>query len=207
MFLLGLWNHGNAYASTPHNIGKEVVDYIINCLRTSHNDCVASSYIRKYTINKHAFDVSLVIESFRFYNGFELDLIIIYDYINNTGENLSLIDEKIRAEIFKRSIVAIYDDVSLDTGDIKIRFSKGTNKHKGAEGLDAVLSKNYWKIRFGVTKDKNMSVRDFVVTPTDLSALKTYIVSFSMFLIETIIEYGGSQSTQEILEHIAKIYS
>ncbi len=134
MFIIvGLGNPTKEYEGTRHNIGFTVIDEI------------ASKYNIAVETRKHmAFLGKGMIE------GQKVILAKPQTYMNLSGESVrSLVDfYKIDEE---QELIVIYDDISLDVGDIQIRAKGSAGGHNGIKNIISHLgSQVFLRIKVGV---------------------------------------------------------
>lgn len=132
MFLLvGLGNADKKYLDTRHNIGFKLLDSVIN----------------KYNL-------SFVKEKFKgsFYNG-NICNIKILAIKPNTMMNLSGLSVLEILNYFKintKNIIVMHDDLDLNVGKMKIKFSGGTGGHNGIKSIDSLIGNDYFRIKIGI---------------------------------------------------------
>ena len=148
MFIIvGLGNPTKEYEGTRHNIGFTVIDEI------------ASKYNIAVETRKHmAFVGKGMIE------GQKVILAKPQTYMNLSGESVrSLVDfYKIDEE---QDLIVIYDDISLDVGDIRIRAKGSAGGHNGIKNIISHLgSQVFLRIKVGVgEKPKGYDLADYVL--------------------------------------------
>ncbi|AOP70165.1 Peptidyl-tRNA hydrolase [bacterium AB1] len=118
MFFIGLCNNEAKYDNTPHNIGKIFLIYLKQFCdeKLIHEETTID---QKYTLYIYS------------YSNLKIKILLLNGYINHSGVNLYTIKDKIKLENFNEEILAIYDDITLDTGIFKLFINKGTNQHNG----------------------------------------------------------------------------
>ena len=148
MFIIvGLGNPTAEYAGTRHNVGFDVIDQI------------ADKYNISVTERKHrAFCGSGVIA------GKKVILVKPQTYMNLSGESVrGFVDfYKLDAE---SEILVVYDDVSLDVGQLRIRKKGSAGGHNGIKNLIQHLGTNvFLRIKVGVgEKPKEYDLADYVL--------------------------------------------
>ena len=148
MFLIvGLGNPSKEYDNTRHNIGFDVIDVISNIykipvIERKHKAFIGKGYIegQKVILAKPQTFMNLSGESVR----------EIIDYYK--------IDEK-------EELVVIYDDISLDVGQLRIRKKGSAGGHNGIKNIILHLGHDeYKRIKMGVgEKPKNYDLADYVL--------------------------------------------
>jgi len=158
---VGLGNPGPAYANNRHNIGFRVIDKMVSMTSASN-------------ISKKAFEGEL-------YRSKDYLFLKPLTFMNLSGKSVSAV-----ARFFKISvedIVVIHDDIDLPFGEIRIKRGGGNGGHNGLKSIDAMIGKDYIRIRMGVGKPERKSqVADYVLS--DFS-------SFEESKTECLIEYAS----------------
>lgn len=145
--IVGLGNPTSEYEGTRHNVGFDVIDTI------------ADKYNISMDIRKHrAFCGKGIIA------GQKVILAKPQTYMNLSGESVrSLIDYfKIDEE---QELLVIYDDISLDVGQLRIRKKGSAGGHNGIKNIIAHLGHNVFpRIKVGVgEKPKHYDLADYVL--------------------------------------------
>ena len=148
MFIIaGLGNPDRQYEGTRHNAGFEVIDRI------------ADKYNIEVNMKKHRALIGKGI-----LEGQKVILAKPQTYMNLSGESiLSLTDYyKIDPE---RELLVIYDDVSLDVGQLRIRAKGSAGGHNGIKNIIAHLGTQVFpRIKVGVgEKPKGYDLADYVL--------------------------------------------
>jgi len=148
MFIIvGLGNPTKEYCGTRHNVGFDVID------------AIADKYNISVTERKHrAFCGSGVIA------GRKVILVKPQTYMNLSGESVrGFVDfYKLDAET---EVLVIYDDVSLDVGQLRIRKKGSAGGHNGIKNIIQHLGTNvFMRIKVGVgEKPKEYDLADYVL--------------------------------------------
>lgn len=148
MFIIaGLGNPGKQYENTRHNTGFSVIDVIaeefdIAVLEKKHKAVIGKGYIdgQKVILAKPQTFMNLSGESIR-----EL---IDYYKVDETSE-----------------LIVIYDDVSMDVGQLRIRKKGSAGGHNGIKNIIAHLGHDtFLRIKVGVgEKPKGYDLADYVL--------------------------------------------
>jgi PTH1 family peptidyl-tRNA hydrolase len=134
--IVGLGNIGDEYAHTRHNIGFEVLDYLVK-----ENDL-------KFKSDRLA-DVSELK-----YKGKQLILIKPTTYMNLSGKALNywMQNEKIAIE----NVLVIVDELALPFGKIRLGPKGSDGGHNGLKNIQEILGHtNYPRLRFGISSEFN----------------------------------------------------
>lgn len=159
--IVGLGNPGIEYKNTRHNIGFECIDF----------------YAKKHNINIdiNKFDGK--------YNVFKLNnenviLLKPQKYMNLSGEVV-----KKYADYFKipvENILVINDDLDLKIGKIRLRSTGSSAGHNGLKNIELNLNtSNYKRLKIGISNDKDIDTKDYVLGKIDYCNLKIYDSVFS----------------------------
>ncbi|MDR3264205.1 MAG: aminoacyl-tRNA hydrolase [Clostridiales bacterium] len=171
LIIVGLGNPGAEYARTFHNAGFLTADALAAKLDVNIKDKECRSLTGKF-----------------FYNGEKVVLAKPQTFMNLSGDALRELMGKYGAE--ESQIVAVYDDVDIPLGTIRIRKDGSAGTHNGMR--DIILKAGYVpRIRIGIKKESAVPLRDFVlsrVSDADIKilsestdraadALKDYIIN------------------------------
>jgi len=138
----GLGNPGSQYEETRHNIGFKVIDSL-----------VASFDARD--ISKNAF-----------YGELRRSASILFlkpnTYMNLSGKSLLPVKQFFKIDL--ENIVVIHDDIDLPFGAVRFKRGGGHGGHNGLKSIDAMVGKEYLRVRIGVGKPERKSqVADYVL--------------------------------------------
>ena len=145
--IVGLGNPTKEYNNTRHNIGFDVIDkladmYSISVLEKKHKALVGKGII----------------------NGQKVILAKPQTYMNLSGESVrELVDYyKIDEET---ELIIIYDDISLDVGQLRIRKKGSAGGHNGIKSIIQHLGGDVFpRIKMGVgEKPKGYDLADYVL--------------------------------------------
>lgn len=145
--IAGLGNPGKEYQNTRHNTGFSVIDVIaekhgINVIEKKHKAVIGKGYIE----------------------GQKVILAKPQTFMNLSGESLrELIDYyKIDEE---NELIVIYDDISMDVGQLRIRKKGSAGGHNGIKNIIAHLGHDvFLRIKIGVgEKPKGYDLADYVL--------------------------------------------
>ena len=145
--IVGLGNPTKEYKNTRHNVGFDVIDaiaekYDISVLEKKHKALIGKGYI----------------------DGQKVILVKPLTYMNLSGESVrELVDYyKIDEE---EELIVIYDDISLDVGQLRIRKKGSAGGHNGIKNIIAHLGHDtFMRIKMGVgEKPKGYDLADYVL--------------------------------------------
>ena len=148
MFIIaGLGNPDRQYEGTRHNVGFDVIDRIAEKYNIAVDTKKHRAYIGKGIIR-----------------GQKVILAKPQTYMNLSGESIrSLVDYyKIDEE---NELLVIYDDISLDVGQLRIRAKGSAGGHNGLKNIIAHLGTQVFpRIKVGVgEKPKGYDLADYVL--------------------------------------------
>lgn len=147
--IAGLGNPGKQYAQTRHNVGFDTIDIL------------ADKYNISVDTKKHkALCGKGMIE------GQKVVLAKPQTFMNLSGESVrELVDfYKIDPE---EELIVIYDDISLEPGQLRIRPKGSAGGHNGIKNIIANLGTDHFmRVKVGVgEKPKNWDLADYVLSP------------------------------------------
>jgi len=136
--IVGLGNPDNHLLNTRHNVGFWFVDQLSSSL---DKDFV---FIKKFDSEMSEIDT-------------DTNKIIIMKpltYINDSGNPLlKYIKNK---NINPDNILIAYDDLDLQVGQIRIKFSGGSGGHNGLNSIiEKIGSRDFWRLRVGIGKPQD----------------------------------------------------
>ncbi len=148
MFIIvGLGNPTAEYEGTRHNVGFAVID------------AIADKYNISVTERKHrAFCGKGIVE------GQKVLLVKPQTYMNLSGESVRSALDFYKADS-ESELLVIYDDVSLDTGQLRIRKKGSAGGHNGIKNIIQHLGNDvFLRIKVGVgEKTKEYDLADYVL--------------------------------------------
>lgn len=160
--IIGLGNPDQKYAATRHNIGFDAItrisdDYDIPLDFKKHKALCGKGYI----------------------GGEKVVLAMPQTFMNLSGESVrELVDFY---KVSNEEIIVIYDDISLDVGQLRLRSKGSAGGHNGIKNIISHLgTEEFPRIKVGVgDKPKDWDLADYVLSrfpkeeePTICEALK-----------------------------------
>lgn len=152
MFLIvGLGNPDKRYEKTRHNVGFDAVDVL------------AEKYGIRFTDKKHKALCGTGVIS-----GTKVLLAKPQTYMNLSGESVAEILQYYKLDPESEMLV-IFDDISLDPGNIRIRKKGSAGGHNGIKNIIACTgTQNFMRIKIGVgQKPQGWDLADFVLSRFD----------------------------------------
>ena len=178
--IFGLGNPGDQYASTRHNIGHMVIDYLgSNSKFSSHKSRCEIADIRVA--------------------GVAVTLAKSKLYMNESGGPL-----KALADFYKVSgsnIIVVHDELDIAFNTIRIKLAGGDNGHNGLKDLTKHFSgPDYLRVRMGIGRPAGpQDPADFVLKPFSSAEKKELddFIARGAAAVERLIEKGLEQTQQE----------
>ena len=157
--IVGLGNPTKEYDNTRHNIGFAAIDmladkYGINVTEVKHKALLGKGVI----------------------NGNKVILVKPMTYMNLSGEAVRAVIDYYKVDE-EEELLVIYDDISLDVGQLRVRKKGSAGGHNGIKNIIAHLGHDTFKrIKIGVgEKPKGYDLADYVLghfSKEDLTVLK-----------------------------------
>ncbi|EKU46158.1 aminoacyl-tRNA hydrolase [Staphylococcus massiliensis] len=171
--IVGLGNIGKKYDLTRHNIGFEVIDWLLE----RHNFNLDKQKFRgAYTIERMGDEKVMLIEPMTL--------------MNLSGEAVGPLMDYYGVEV--EDLLVLYDDMDLEQGQIRLRQKGSAGGHNGMKSLIQHLGTNEFKrVRIGIGRPTNgMSVPDYVLQKFSSDEMKTMdkVIEHSARAVETFIE-------------------
>lgn len=142
-----LGNPGREYERTRHNIGFMLADF-------SAGLAPAPARWRAWYDLGRYFETEL--------GGQKVFLLKPDTYMNNSGLAVQSLADYYKAPL--SGVLAVYDDMDLPFGGIKIRRGGSAGGHKGmASIITALGSTQVPRLKIGIGRDERMDARDFVL--------------------------------------------
>ena len=144
--IAGLGNPTREYEKTRHNVGFDTIDVLADKLNTSVDE-------KKF---KGLYGRGIIA-------GEKVILLKPQTFMNLSGESV-----REAADVYKvdpEHIIVIYDDISLDVGQLRIRKKGSAGGHNGIKNIIAHLgTQEFPRIKVGVgDKPKGMDLADYVL--------------------------------------------
>ena len=157
--IVGLGNPTKEYDNTRHNIGFAAIDmladkYGINVSEVKHKALLGKGVI----------------------NGNKVILVKPMTYMNLSGEAVRAVIDYYKVDE-EEELMVIYDDISLDVGQLRVRKKGSAGGHNGIKNIIAHLGHDtFQRIKIGVgEKPKGYDLADYVLghfSKEDLATLK-----------------------------------
>ncbi len=145
--IVGLGNPTKEYKNTRHNIGFDVIDaiaekYDISVLEKKHKALIGKGNIE----------------------GEKVILAKPLTYMNLSGESVRELTDYYKIDE-KEELIVIFDDISLDVGQLRIRKKGSAGGHNGIKSIISHLGHDsFMRIKMGVgDKPKGYDLADYVL--------------------------------------------
>lgn len=139
---IGLGNPGSQYEETRHNIGFKIIDSLVYSFEARN-------------ITKNSFQGEL-------YRSSTTLFLKPTTFMNLSGKSARAVKHFFKVEL--ENIIVIHDDIDLPFGAVRFKRGGGHGGHNGLKSLDALIGKEYLRVRVGVGKPEHKSqVADYVL--------------------------------------------
>lgn len=147
VIIAGLGNPTREYENTRHNVGFMAIDALAEQYNIGLTECKFKSLVGKGMIN-----------------GNKVILVKPLTYMNLSGEAIKAVIEYYKVDA-ESELIVIYDDVSLDVGQLRIRKKGSAGGHNGIKNIIANLGHDaFLRIKIGVgEKPKGYDLADYVL--------------------------------------------
>lgn len=146
MVMVGLGNPGKKYEKNRHNIGFKFLDQFAKVQKTSFVNSKFNAQLAECEIkNKRCL------------------LVKPLTYMNASGVAVSQILNYYKIPIGK--LLVVYDDISFDVGNYKLKKKGSSGGHKGINSIIEQLETEIFnRIKIGVGKNNNVDLKNWVVS-------------------------------------------
>jgi peptidyl-tRNA hydrolase, PTH1 family len=147
--VLGLGNPGPRYARTRHNVGWRVVERLVG--RWDARPAGGDDTWRAWRAER---------------SGRGVDLMVPLTFMNASGDALAAWRE--RHELDPADLLVVVDDVYLPVGSLRLRVAGSSGGHRGLESLEAVVGREFARLRIGVgAVEDTAALREHVLDEFD----------------------------------------
>ncbi len=145
--IVGLGNPTKEYEGTRHNVGFDVIDTLASEYNITVEGREKRAYVGKGIIA-----------------GQKVLLVKPQTYMNLSGESVRGLTDYYKVDE-EAELIIIYDDVSLDVGQLRIRKKGSAGGHNGIKSIISHLGHNvFLRIKVGVgEKPKHYDLADYVL--------------------------------------------
>ena len=143
--IVGLGNPGREYVKTRHNIGFMCIDKIANYFNVDFN---MNKFNGMYTQFNYKGEKVILLKPLKYMN---LSGEVVRDYVNYFKIDIN-------------DILIICDDLDTSVGTYRLRYKGSSGGHNGLKNIELHLnSKDYKRIKIGISNNKNMDTKDYVL--------------------------------------------
>lgn len=145
--IVGLGNPDKEYDNTRHNIGFAAIDYLADKYDIRVNEAKHKAMLGKGIIN-----------------GQKVVLVKPLTYMNLSGEAVRAVCDYYKIDE-ESELIVIYDDISLDVGQLRIRKKGSAGGHNGIKNIILHMGHDtFQRIKIGVgEKPKGYDLADYVL--------------------------------------------
>lgn len=144
--IVGLGNPGKEYDNTRHNIGFQFIDNYLA------NRSITDSWSNKFN--------GLYLQTFL--DGEKVIFLKPQSYMNLSGGVVRKYVDYFNIEL--DDILVVSDDLDLSIGNFKLRAKGSSGGHNGLKDIERNLgSSEYKRLKIGISNDKNVDCRDYVL--------------------------------------------
>lgn len=155
--IVGLGNPGKEYENTRHNVGFMVVDNYIS--KKNLGDSWKSKFNGLYLETN--------------IGGEKVIFVKPQSYMNLSGGVVSQFVNFYKLNI--EDILVISDDLDLLTGNYKLKSNGSCGGHNGLRDIERCLgTSEYKRLKVGISKDKNIDTKDYVLGKFSKDDVKIY---------------------------------
>jgi len=142
LLIVGLGNPGTPYENTRHNIGFKVIDKLVSDFGANE-------------ISKSSFQGEL-------FKAPNLLLLKPTTFMNLSGNSVQAVKNFYKIDL--EDIIVIHDDIDLPFSALRFKNGGSHGGHNGLRSIDAMIGKEYTRVRMGVDKPAYKSqVADYVL--------------------------------------------
>ena len=146
--IVGLGNPGKRYERTRHNIGFLIVDYV-----AKQNEVAVKRKLCSALVGESSDD------------GERFLLVKPQAYMNRSGEPVKELLRRFHATA--NDVVAVYDDLDLSFGRIRIRMKGSAGGHRGVLSImEELAGASFYRVRIGIGRPpQGVDPVDYVLQP------------------------------------------
>lgn len=180
--IVGLGNPGMQYAATRHNIGFEVIDSLSETYNIQVNRSKYKAFVGEGTIGTE-----------------KVILMKPQTFMNLSGEALRTCMDwhKLKPE----DVIVVYDDISLDVGQIRLRKKGSAGGHNGIKSIIAHLGGDVFpRVKVGVgQKPPGWELANYVLGRFSEDEMKVIGPRLNDVVkaIECIVKYGMDKAMND----------
>lgn len=154
--IVGLGNPGREYEKTRHNAGFFTIEKLCNDL---HIELDKSKCKAIYGIYRHNNEKVIIVKP--------------QTYMNSSGEAVKSLMKFYDIDI--KDLIVVHDDLDLPLGKLRLRHTGSSGGQKGMGNIiDLLGSKDINRIRIGISNDKQIDTKDYVLGRFNDEDFKVY---------------------------------
>lgn len=144
--IVGLGNPGSEYRNTRHNIGFNLLDFIVN-----KNNLYFKSN-KKF--NSEVCDMIV--------NNEKVLLVKPLSFMNLSGEVVKKYMDYYNID--SNDILVFQDDLDMEFGKIRILYDSSSGGHNGIKNISNLIgTQKYTRLKIGISNNKNIDTKDYVL--------------------------------------------
>ena len=149
--IAGLGNPGLKYAKTKHNTGFMAIDILADRYGIEMTRRMGQAYCGQGMIE-----------------GKKVLLVKPQTYMNLSGESVAALTNFYKADVTE-DLIIIYDDVSLDPGNVRVRKKGSAGGHNGMKNIIKLIgTEEFIRVRIGIgATPEHLDLVDHVLMPFD----------------------------------------
>jgi peptidyl-tRNA hydrolase, PTH1 family len=168
--IVGIGNPDKKYDFTRHNIGFSILDYYAKCYNVSFDKKKFNGLYAEFLVD-----------------GEKVLLLKPLSYVNLSGNVVKSYVDYFNIDV--SDILIISDDLDMDFGKIRLRLSGSSGGHNGLRSIENCLgTKNYKRLKFGISNDKGMNTKDYVLGKISKFELEIFN-SLLPFIVNILDDY------------------
>lgn len=179
--IVGLANPGDEYSATRHNAGA----WFVETLAKAHNE------ILRPDKKLHGFSGRIVLADH------ECRLLIPTTYMNNSGTAVNAAAKYY--DISPDEILIVHDELDLEPGDARLKFSGGHGGHNGLRDIFEFIEKDFHRLRIGIGKPPHKGVDHVLGKPSkaEREAIDTAIEN-ALAVMPDVLTGNIEKATKEL---------
>lgn len=138
--IIFLGNPGKEYAKTRHNVGFVVANTIAQLLDLSWQTMFGLEFVKTG----------------------DYMLVKPMQYMNVAGSTTKKYLDYFKVDA--KEVVAVYDDMDLETGKVRVRKGGGSGGHHGVDSIIEAIGEDFWRVRIGIGNDKRIPGEIYVLS-------------------------------------------
>jgi PTH1 family peptidyl-tRNA hydrolase len=178
--IVGLGNPGPEYAGTYHNVGFRVVEEMAGRFGVRVNIKCGPALISNRVVA----------------GGQDAILVLPQTFMNLVGSALPKLFE--RFETSRERVIAVYDDIALPLGKLRIRQKGSAGGHNGVKSLiSSCASDEFLRVRVGILPERPVvNLHDFVLARVAKGDrdLMTRAETAASEAVETLLREGPAKA-------------